>query len=134
MNIAVEFFLTNSVSIYLCIYMIFTKLVKFTINGKFEVKDSYYKGRFTRCDFLPTTSLQLDYVSTNERAPFERDKRTLIYLPLIYFTCKADEWSFWQANSCSTSDTSSNDLSLTSLDNSLTIVTCLETVPDIFLN
>lgn len=49
-------------------------------------------------------------------------------------TWRALEWSFWQASSCSTSDTSSRFCSPTSRESSPTTVTCFDTVPDIFLN
>lgn len=49
-------------------------------------------------------------------------------------TCRALEWSFWQASSCSTSDTSSRLRSATRRESSPTTVTCFDTVPDIFLN
>lgn len=44
------------------------------------------------------------------------------------------EWSFWQLNSCSVSETCSKLLLPTIDDNSPTTVTCFATVPDIFLN
>lgn len=49
-------------------------------------------------------------------------------------TCSAELWSDWAAMSCSNSDTSRRQCSLTRRESSLITVTCFVTVPDILRN